>query len=310
MSELTVSDDGEFRGSMPVGPWLEVEGRTPAGAVAVLVDDLLGYAIVADLPRGHWSVSAEITLDVLRPLPTSGRVFANARLVHADALGGYATGTVTDEDGLLLATTSQRGRYLVAPDGLVEEGAWGGPPAPGDLERLLAARADEPVATTDVHANESGNLHGGVSMFLADLVASALRPDLVTASVHIAYTRGIPIGAAARLPGEHPPRRPVPGRHRRRRHGRRPGRHHRPRRPPPAARLTPIRLRIHATFAARRRRRIGVVSRRGTGSAGAPGLAPRASRRRRRTTRPARAAGTGRGAAGWRSRSSPPRGRP
>ena len=92
MSELTVSDDGEFRGSMPVGPWLEVEGRTPAGAVAVLVDDLLGYAIVADLPRGHWSVSAEITLDVLRPLPTSGRVFANARLVHADALGGYATG--------------------------------------------------------------------------------------------------------------------------------------------------------------------------------------------------------------------------
>ena len=32
-------------------------------------------------------------------------------------------------------------------------------------------------------------------MFLADLVAGALRPDLVTASVHIAYTRGIPIGA-------------------------------------------------------------------------------------------------------------------
>ena len=195
MSELTVSDDGEFRGSMPVGPWLEVEGRTPAGSVAVLVDDLLGYAIVADLPRGHWSVSAEITLDVLRPLPTSGRVFANARLVHADALGGYATGTVTDEDGRLLASTSQRGRYLDAPEGLVEEGAWGGPPAPGDLERLLATRADEPVTTTDVHANESGNLHGGVSMFLADLVAGALRPDLVTASVHIAYTRGIPIGA-------------------------------------------------------------------------------------------------------------------
>ena len=110
MSELTVSDDGEFRGAMPVGPWLEVEGRMPAGAVAVLVDDLLGYAIVADLPRGHWSVSAEITLDVLRPLPTSGRVFANARLVHADALGGYATGTLTDEDGRLLASTSQRGR--------------------------------------------------------------------------------------------------------------------------------------------------------------------------------------------------------
>ena len=83
--------------------------------------------------------------------------------------------------------------------------------APGAARRRPAtssgcwpARADEPVTTTDVHANESGNLHGGVSMFLADLVAGALRPDLVTASVHIAYTRGIPIGAepasAARPP--------------------------------------------------------------------------------------------------------------
>ena len=193
MGELTV-DDGTFRGSMPVGPWLEVEGRTPAGAVAVLVDDLLGYAIVADLPRGQWSVSAEITIDVVRPLPTSGGVHADARLVHADELGGLATGSVTDDDGRLLALTSQRGRFLRAPEGLVEEGAWGGPPKSGDLERLLATRADQPLPTTDVLANESGNLHGGISMFVADLVASALRPDLVTASVHITYTRGIPIG--------------------------------------------------------------------------------------------------------------------
>jgi acyl-coenzyme A thioesterase PaaI-like protein len=193
MGELSV-EAGTFRGSMPVGPWLEVAGRTPAGAVAVLVDDLLGYAIVADLPRGQWSVSAEITIDVVRPLPTSGRVHADGQLVLADDLGGLATGSVTDDDGRLLALTSQRGRFLRAPEGLVEEGAWGGPPAPGDLERLLAARADQPLPTTDVLANESGNLHGGVSMFLADLVASALRPDLVTASVHITYTRGIPIG--------------------------------------------------------------------------------------------------------------------
>jgi uncharacterized protein (TIGR00369 family) len=194
MGELTV-DDGTFRGSMPVGPWLEVEGRTPAGAVAVLVDDLLGYAIVADLPRGHWSVSAEITIDVLRPLPTSGRVHAEARLVHADDIGGLATGTVSDDDGRLLALTSQRGRFIRSPEGLVEEGAWGGPPAPGDLTRLLATRADAPFPTTEVMANEGDSLHGGVSMFLADVVAGALRPDLVTASVHIAYTRGIPIGS-------------------------------------------------------------------------------------------------------------------
>ncbi len=77
----------------------------------------------------------------------------------------------------------------------MEEGAWGGPPRPGDLERLLAVRADVPMPTTDVLANEGGNLHGGVSMFASDLVAGAFRPDLVTASVHITYTRAIPIGA-------------------------------------------------------------------------------------------------------------------
>ena len=194
MGELTV-EDGTYRGSMAVGPWLEVRGRTPAGAVAVLVDDLLGYAITADLPRGSWAVSAEITLDVVRPLPRSAQVYADARLVHADAIGGFATGSVRDDEGNLLAVCTQRGRFITAPDGLVEEGAWGGPPAAGDLERLLATRADVPMPTTDVLANEGSSIHGGISMFCADLVAGALRPDLVTASLHIAYPRAIPTGA-------------------------------------------------------------------------------------------------------------------
>ncbi len=198
LGEITASEDPDspvFRGSMAVGPWLGVAGRTPAGAVAVLLDDVLAYAITEDEPPGMWSVSAEITLDVLRPLPASGTVHVEARLVHADSLGGLATGTVTDANGTVLALASQRGRYIKAPDGLVEEGAWGGPPAPGDLERLLAVRAGVPMATSDVLANESDSLHGGISMLCSDLVAAALAPELVTASLHITYTRGIPIGA-------------------------------------------------------------------------------------------------------------------
>ncbi len=195
MGEI-VEQDGRFTGSMAVGPWLSIDGRTPAGSVAVLVDDLLGYAIVADLPSGRWSVSAEITLDLLRPLPQSGRVLADGRLVQSDALGGFATGSVTAEDGTLLAVCTQRGRFVRAPEDLVEEGAWGGPPAPGDLERLLATRADEPMPTTDVLANEGDSLHGGISMFASDLVAAAAAPGLVTASIHTTYTRAIPIGAA------------------------------------------------------------------------------------------------------------------
>jgi acyl-coenzyme A thioesterase PaaI-like protein len=51
------------------------------------------------------------------------------------------------------------------------------------------------MPTTDVLANEGGSLHGGVSMFASDLVAGALAPGLVTASLHITYTRAVPIGA-------------------------------------------------------------------------------------------------------------------
>ena len=194
MGELT-AQDRVFRGSMPVGPWLAAQRRTPAGTLAVLVDDLLGYALTDDLPSGRWSVSTEITLDVLRPLPTSGRLLADARVVQSDAQGGFAAGTVRTEDGTRIAVCTQRGRFIPAPDGLVEEGAWGGPPRPGDLERLLGVRDGVPLTTTDVHANEGGNLHGGVSMLVSDVVAGALAPGLVTSSIHITYTRAVPIGA-------------------------------------------------------------------------------------------------------------------
>jgi acyl-coenzyme A thioesterase PaaI-like protein len=191
LGEITSSDDGELRGSMAVGPWLE----GAAASVAVLVDDLLGYAIIADLPHGRWSVSAEITLDVLRPLPASGRVQSSARQTHVDGLGGFATGSVTAEDGTPLVLCTQRGRFITAPDGLVEEGAWGGPVGEGDLERLLALRDGVSLPTTDVLANEGGNLHGGISLFASDVVARATAPGLTTASVHITYARAIPIGA-------------------------------------------------------------------------------------------------------------------
>ena len=194
LGEITTSDDGVYVGSMAVGPELTVDGRTPAGALAVLVDDVLGFAIVEDVPSGRWSVSAEITLDVLAPLPKTGALHVEARLDHVDRLGGLSTGRVTTDDGALVALCSQRGRFVAAPADLVEEGSWGAPVAAGDLERLLATRAGVPMRATDLLANEGGSMHGGISMFVSDLVASAVAPDLVTASLHITYTRVIPLG--------------------------------------------------------------------------------------------------------------------
>lgn len=194
LGEITADSDGRFAGSMELGPRLEVDGRTTPGVLAVLVDDVLGFALVEHLPRGRWSVSAEIGLDLLRPLPPEGRVHVSAVVRHRDALGALATGEVTTDDGEVLALVRQRGRFVDAPADLVEEGSWGGPVSPGDLDRLLAVRADVPLRVAEVLVNEGGSLHGGVSLFASIAVAEAAVPALVTASAHITYARGVAIG--------------------------------------------------------------------------------------------------------------------
>jgi acyl-coenzyme A thioesterase PaaI-like protein len=181
---------------MACGDWLAgPSGRLLSCALSVLVDDVLGYAIIADRPDGLWSVSAEITLDVVAPLPIDGMAYVDARRVHLDALGGFATGRVVDADGALLAQATQRGRFIPSPPDLVEEGSWGAPVRDGDLERLLTTRPGRAMVVDEVLSNEAGNLHGGVSMFVSGLVAGALAPELGLASLHIAYARPVPIGA-------------------------------------------------------------------------------------------------------------------
>jgi acyl-coenzyme A thioesterase PaaI-like protein len=195
LGEIDVEGD-IFRGTMTCGDWLTGPSGLPlAAGLGVLVDDVLGYAIIADLPEERWSVSVEITLDVVTRLPAEGPVYADARRVHLDAMGGFATGRVVDGDGELIALTTQRGRSIPAPPDLVVEGSWGAPLHDGDLDRLLATRPDEPMVADEVLANEAGNLHGGVSMFLSGLVAETVAPHLTLASLHISYARPVPIGA-------------------------------------------------------------------------------------------------------------------
>jgi hypothetical protein len=67
--------DGEvISSSLPAGPWLNgPSGRPLAGALGVLIDNVAGYVLVLGRPPGGWSVSAEITLDLMRPLELTVR---------------------------------------------------------------------------------------------------------------------------------------------------------------------------------------------------------------------------------------------
>jgi uncharacterized protein (TIGR00369 family) len=214
--------------SMPAGPWLNGPyGRPLAGALGVLVDNVAGYVLVRRRPPGWWSVSAEITLDLLRPVPADGSVVAAEGIVrHVGQAGGFSSASVTDSSGRLLAVATQHGRWVqgapAAPatggvpagNGTAPAGNGTAPAGNAPPGRDLAGFLGGQVRTTDGGAlleltvtpeltNPLGNMHGGIILCACDLVAQAAIDAAAgpprTASIHVAYPRPIPAGAKVRL---------------------------------------------------------------------------------------------------------------
>jgi uncharacterized protein (TIGR00369 family) len=205
-----VSFDGPVvQASMPVGPWTRgADGRTSAGALGVLVDNVLGLAIIATRPPDHWSVSTEISLDVFPELGTAqGRLHAEATVVHTDSTGGHATGRVVDDDGVLVAECGQRGRFVAADASTltptrtrIETSDAANLAALLDLEKIDPHGID--VEISPALQNPMRNLHGGITLCLADLLATSTLsdtegPPLSIVSVQMTYLRPIPASVEA-----------------------------------------------------------------------------------------------------------------
>src|ERR1700749_3422382 len=81
---------GGARASMPTGPWLRGrDGRLSPAGLGVLLDDVLGQAVLARRPEGLWSVTTELNVDVAGPLPADGQA---VRASAAPALLGAPAG--------------------------------------------------------------------------------------------------------------------------------------------------------------------------------------------------------------------------
>jgi len=192
------------RGTMPTGPaFLGPDGRPAAGALGVLVDDVTGYAVIDGLVGGSWSVSTEIWLDLLGPVPATGTLSARAWLVHATAVSAFTEGSVHDEAGTCIAVCRQRGRAIPDDPAALQPSAFRVPSHPSDVSDLIGLRplgADSAALTvTPDLENPRHMLHGGVTMCAAEVTAVRSRLaagiDLRTSSIHTAYTRGIPAGS-------------------------------------------------------------------------------------------------------------------
>jgi len=186
----------------------EMSAPSSARDVGVLVDDVLGHAILAARPADHWSVSTEIAVDFVADVTWSdlGPVTSRGWLVDATATGGLALGQVLDPTGRVLAHCRQRGRFVPMTGELV-------PPGPSsvgnhaDPARMLGLRIlDDVTAELPVVpqlSNPLGNLHGGVALTVSDWLASRRTPERATASIHVAYVRPVPGGSTAHFTVDH-----------------------------------------------------------------------------------------------------------
>lgn len=164
-----VAEGEAVSSSMPVGPWLNgPTGRPLAGALGVLVDNVLGYATMLHRPPGGWSVSAEISVDLCGPVPGNACVLvAEGHNDHSDATGGIASGSVTDDAGRLIALCRQHGRWV--------------PP----LSATPSGSATVPEGLTGVFGVPSAAVAGPPH----------------TTSIHVAYPRPIPATTTVRFEG-------------------------------------------------------------------------------------------------------------
>jgi len=176
-----LAESGRARASMSTGPWLRGrDGRPSPAGLGVLLDDVLGQAVLTGRPAGLWSVTTELNIDVAAPLPADGtRVRATAAPVLLDDAGGLARGEVVDAAGRCLATATTWARFFAGiPDTVLLRVAVAGT---GLLD--LPARADL--------GNPAGVVHGGVLLCLAVMSAEQALHDslLEVASVRVVYLR-------------------------------------------------------------------------------------------------------------------------
>lgn len=205
VGRVTFDEDGRFSGSMPSGaPFVLPDGAPSAGALGVLVDNVLGYAIIEGLVGCRWSVSTEIWLDLLARVPVDGgALFAEAHTIGADDVRAFSEGEIRGPNGSLVAVCRQRGLAIdEAPDDL-RPLDFETPIGAADVVALTGLRVlDRETAilpVTPTVSNPRGMLHGGVALCAAETVAALAGSDHVTSSVHVTYTRPVPTGSLLEL---------------------------------------------------------------------------------------------------------------
>lgn len=104
------AEEGASTWAMPASPWWQsAAGIFPGGALAFVADAALGGAIYTALSHGVAMATSELSMNFLRPAtPSSERIVARGRLIHAGRRQGLSEARVEDAGGRLLAHATSR----------------------------------------------------------------------------------------------------------------------------------------------------------------------------------------------------------
>ncbi|AXK75216.1 MULTISPECIES: PaaI family thioesterase [Mycobacteriaceae] len=204
---------GGNRCAFRIPPWArDRSGRPRVGALMVLADHILGELPYLNRPPRTWTLTGELTLDIISAVPLDGELFAEARTV-AGRSETFVECHITDRTGEIVAAGTTRSVTVPAA---------GADPLADNAARDNAARDDAPIKCGDIDrvlglsyrqsgdllhvemtdpdgwVNGFGIMHGGISACVTELAAaeyvSARNPDLHTAHVHTTYLRPVVVG--------------------------------------------------------------------------------------------------------------------
>jgi uncharacterized protein (TIGR00369 family) len=213
---------------VPASPYLTApDGGLLPGTFAVLADACCGAAIVSAMAGGGATLTAQLRVEFIRPLP-AGHAWIEGR-AEADAVDdetGLARAEIVDETDQLLGVASMRimrtSMQKVPPETLTPAtpGRFGGPenpagrPADNLAERPLDGLAGVASRFADsgqsawrfrpplAAANSYGMTHGGVLGLIAhevasDAIRSATGPgeELLPLDLVLNFYRGVPVSA-------------------------------------------------------------------------------------------------------------------
>ena len=116
---MTDVEPGLVRMSLPPGEYLfNPLGTVHGGAIATLLDSVMGCAVHTTLPAGRGYTTLEIKVNYLRGLTdAAGEVTGEGRVIHSGRQSAVAEAKLTDAAGRLYATASTTCLVFDVPQG-------------------------------------------------------------------------------------------------------------------------------------------------------------------------------------------------